>query len=170
MGHCRSATVGEITDKNSHPFDVGSLVGAHNGTLVGTEFKSPNKTDSELLFEKVQKIGLKESLESLTRWDAYAVSVYDKSSRVVTLARNDQRPLYIARGNKQDVLFWGSEWRMLELALARNGVDADIMSLATDTVHEFKIDEIHVDNKNPYTQTGLNVSDDIPWSNYELWR
>lgn len=33
MAHTRSATVGEVTVRNAHPFQVGNIIGAHNGCI-----------------------------------------------------------------------------------------------------------------------------------------
>lgn len=124
MGHCRDATVGQITLENAHPFDVGTIVGAHNGTFSSQRWrdlvKETGKTDSELLFEAIQKDGLKQTLESVNSWDAYAISLYDKKKKLLYLARNDQRPLYVGFLRGWGTIFWASKVEMLKLVATKS--------------------------------------------------
>ena len=46
IGHNRSATIGNITKDNAHPFRKGDLVGVHNGTIHSLK-QSNGSTDSE---------------------------------------------------------------------------------------------------------------------------
>src|SRR5690606_11388339 len=109
MGHCRAATVGKVTKENAHPFDIGSIVGYHNGTLVDERYsKHPTKTDSELLMEDIEKYGVEETLNGLSVASAYAVAVYHKGEGIISLARNHHRPFFIAFNQKRSVVYWAS--------------------------------------------------------------
>src|SRR5690606_14736449 len=67
MGHCMATTVEKVTKENAHHFDIGSIVGYHNGTIVDERYsKHPTKTDNELLMEDIEKYGVEETLNGLT--------------------------------------------------------------------------------------------------------
>lgn len=141
LGHARWATVGAKTTANAHPFDTGHLVGAHNGTLWDSRFIDPSKTDSQMMFEEMETRGIKETAEDLDWYSAWAISVFNKDTNILTLGRNMDRPLFFALDKKRDVLFWASEERMLDFI---NGPDREleIWKIVADTLVEFDIDKI----------------------------
>lgn len=54
LGHTRKATTGEVITANSHPFDIGNVIGAHNGivynhTDLGKSWNVQYRVDSELI-------------------------------------------------------------------------------------------------------------------------
>ena len=56
MGHTRLATSGLVTDKNSHPFLKGNIVGAHNGHVSNhLEIDGKAQVDSEVIFSLLNK-------------------------------------------------------------------------------------------------------------------
>lgn len=128
MGHARAATKGELTDENAHPFDVGEIVGAHNGTLYDKKYQDKKKTDSELFIRDIQERGLEAVLKGLDKGSAYALTLFDKKTGELTFARNDKRPLNYAYHNKRKVLYWASERGMLEFVAQRQnwGTGIDI--------------------------------------------
>jgi hypothetical protein len=55
MAHTRKATTGSITTENAHPFDIGNIIGAHNGiiqnhTELNAKYKREFQVDSMHLF------------------------------------------------------------------------------------------------------------------------
>lgn len=124
MGHARGATVGSINLQNTHPFETDKLVAAHNGTLFDVKYvdksKKRGKTDSEYLIKDISHKGLVPVLESLSPNSAYALSIFDKESRSLTLTRNKMRTLFFALNEKRPVIYWASEVDMLDLCLSRH--------------------------------------------------
>jgi len=125
IGHNRYATVGDKNEKNSHPFKFENIVGAHNGTLDHWTLRElPNwrmfGTDSEAIFNAINKNGLKPTIKSIS--GAWALTWFEKSSDTINLLRNDKRPLYYTYSEDRETLFWASESEMLEWVLKRNRV------------------------------------------------
>lgn len=132
MCHVRAATKGAINNQNAHPFDVKSIVGAHNGTLRDKKYEHKTKTDSELFFEDVETRGLKEVIESLHPDSAYAVTIYNKNNGTITFAKNDQRPLHFTYNTTRKVMYWASEKMMLEFILKRVEINYGLIYRFTD--------------------------------------
>lgn len=151
LGHCRYATVGNITKENAHPFDTGNFISAHNGTLWDKEYDDKEKTDSQMMFEDIEKRGVKPVLSSLHPRSAYAVSIFDKRDKSVTLARNNDRPLYVGLSQKRDVLYWASEKEMLDLISARYKLDLQVFHLAPFTTYKINAWKVKVKNMTPWT-------------------
>jgi predicted glutamine amidotransferase len=127
MGHNRLATRGKITSANAHPYHVGSILGAHNGTLETLCLKDLEKnveaeTDSEQLIATIDALdgNIPEAL-SLAE-GAWALSIYDTEDNTINLVRNAQRPLHYAMSESRKTLYWASEAWMLSGILARNGI------------------------------------------------
>lgn len=138
-GHVRAATKGLINDKNSHPFNLDTLVGMHNGTLEYSDYNpGKNETDSEMMFKDMEKRGIKKVLAGLSKKSAYAVVIFDKVKKEFIFARNDQRPLFCAWNENRRVFYWASEVGMLGWVLDRNGIKrSKICSFSPGIIHRF---------------------------------
>lgn len=135
IGHSRSATVGDIKTENNHPFKAGHIIGVHNGTIRGT-FGSHSKkfdTDSEAFYNEISEHGLKKAIEIIEKDSysaAYALAYYDFDMKTVSLYRNKERPLFLAKHKEN--FYWASEEAFLVFAFMRNGVeqkDVDIQEI-----------------------------------------
>ena len=142
MGHTRWATIGEVNAKNSHPFEFDNIVAAHNGTLKEWKYHSKKKTDSELMFEEVNKTNLKDTLSALDEQSAFAVTVFDKKTCKLTFSRNHHRTLSFALLDDRDVLFWHSEMGALKYILGRNGIKAQAVSFDINKLYTVHPEEI----------------------------
>lgn len=150
MGHCRAATKGVVNAANAHPFDTGKFIGAHNGTLWGKEWEDQHKTDSQLMFERMENEGIIPTLQDLTWGDAYAISIWEKGTNSLYLGRNHERPLHVGFSKKYGVMYWASEHAMLDFISARRKLDLDIYYLPIDTLFKINIDEIAAGNTTPW--------------------
>lgn len=102
IGHTRKASVGAKIILNAHPFKIGSIVGAHNGTIDdyndvltesgATMFKYD--TDSEALIHMIDyyQEDLSKILPNLT--GAAALIWTNEENGNLNLYRNSTRPLY----------------------------------------------------------------------------
>lgn len=143
MGHARWATMGLVNEANAHPFETSKYVGAHNGTLVETRFRDPDKTDSEMLFLEMDQRGIVETLTGLSRASAWAVSIYDKVTKKLWLGRNDKRTLYVGFDDSAGVMFWSSELEMLHFVMRREGrATLSCFSLRPNFLYEINIPDI----------------------------
>ena len=123
--HSRWATMGVNSDDNSHPFDFDNLTGMHNGTLENLKYYDMHKTDSELMFEEMNRRGVDVVLKEIVEHDpkdAYAIVVYDKKTGELVFARNEHRPLFFAYNMERSVVYWASEENFLRTAAERNKV------------------------------------------------
>ncbi len=132
IGHNRAATVGKVTAENAHPFMHGSVIGAHNGTLVkgnqgGLVDYSKFEVDSEAV---IYNISLEGASAIKKVHGAYALVWYNQDEKKLYFIRNDKahspdnkgRTLYYSRRTDGDAIFWASESWMLKIALERYGI------------------------------------------------
>lgn len=122
MGHNRAATRGAISTYNAHPYEFDHIVGAHNGTLDYTSAKEledligvKHPVDSMAIFESIANVGIAETAKCLK--GAWALVWYDTSDGTLNFLRNKERPMYYAWSKDFKILFWASEWEMLEAAI-----------------------------------------------------
>lgn len=143
MGHVRWATRGAYSAANAHPFTPGNIVGMHNGTLVDVKYNlDKDKTDSEAMFEDIARNGLIDVLPKLDPKSAYAITMYDKASKVVYFARNEMRPLHFAMNEERSVMYWASEPWFLTCALGRLGVKYRLFSIKPGVIVAVKPQDI----------------------------
>ncbi len=152
IGHNRWATTGKVDKYNAHPFDMDTLVGAHNGTLKdrhNLKFNGVYQVDSEQLFANIEVDGEETALPKTN--GAYALVWWDKVNEKLKIIRNNQRTLYYTYSDDKRVIFWASEAWMLEVILSRN-----------DNYKHSKIE--------PFTEDMLYTFDipiDVPYVNYQ---
>lgn len=123
IGHVRAATRGDLNDENAHPFDVGTIVGCHNGTLVDAKYKDEKLTDSEMMFKEIDERGIGPVLSDLDAKSAYAIVVFDKDSGEISFARNDARTLFYCWNKDRPVFYYASEARMLYFTADRQHIN-----------------------------------------------
>lgn len=156
IGHNRAATQGAVNAENAHPFDMGSVVGCHNGTVepwsISNLTKTKHDVDSKTIFQYLSET---KDLQGL--WDvadgAMTLTWWDKDEETLNFATNGKRSFnYVWSKNK--TLYWASEEWMLYVALSRSNVDmaGKPISLHKDQHHKFKI----VDEVIEHTWTELN--------------
>jgi hypothetical protein len=119
MGHCRAATIGDVNPDNAHPFDLDTIIGAHNGTIDKMD-KKPGGTDSEALYEILKADGVQAAVDIATEKDgAYALVWIDSDDQTLNMLRNAKRQLWYM--TYAGVLYWCSDYYMMLLMAKRAG-------------------------------------------------
>jgi predicted glutamine amidotransferase len=143
VGHNRAATRGSITDENAHPFVVEDrIVLVQNGTWVGShKHVKDTEVDTEalahLIYEHADDIP--EAFKKINA--AYALCWYDVTTKRLHLARNKERPLFIAK-LKNGGVAWCSEAGFMRLAMIRNQIEIESVDLIPEhTLITFAIDD-----------------------------
>ena len=138
VGHNRKATRGFITDENAHPFVEGDKILVHNGTLANHKELTENKVevDSHAILHSIVERGYQKTFEEIQ--GAFALAWYDTKEKKLHLARNSERPLWIA--NTPGAWIFASEKEMLEFVLERNKIEVkDYTELTPGTVYSIEM-------------------------------
>lgn len=138
IGHCRAATIGEVTIDNAHPFHVGDIVGMHNGTIPS--LREGAKTDSYELFSRISKSSLEEAIQSINGQKAFALTYYNLKDVTLNITRNMDRTLFYVY-TKGAVMYYASEKEMLNFALLRHNIEP------TSEILPFEVGKQYIYNK-----------------------
>lgn len=110
IGHCRQATIGDITKSNAHPYEFENIIGSHNGTIQGLANKEKGTTDSYELYSLINEHGIEDVIKNRMPQDgAYALTWIDKRRNTLNMLRNSQRPLWITTTANGNTMFWASD-------------------------------------------------------------
>ncbi len=135
FGHNRKATQGSISSKNSHPFVSNNIVLIHNGTLYNHKSIADTEVDSEAIAVALNDKAPEDLLGEL--YGAYALVWYDKRDKLIRVARNSERPLFI--GEAAHSWIFSSEASIMMAAANRNALKIkDIQSIEVGTIFAFK--------------------------------
>ena len=148
VAHNRAATEGSVTLANCHPFEaIGAgeneyIIGVHNGTLHGwksTADVTQYEVDSEWAINKMLERG-HDAFKDFNGAYAFVWSD-DREQGVLNIARNSQRPMFIAYVKNQDRMFFASEYQMLTWIAERNNVDLEpeIINLQPGQIYKFNL-------------------------------
>lgn len=169
-GHARAATKGSVKLSNAHPFQVNGITGMHNGTIHSFVDSVLDRTDSEVLMEKIGTKGVDDALID-AHYGAYAIVYFDHAKRTLNIARNDQRPLFYMRSGGA-VIAWASEHRMLEYVKSLNPSfkEAEIRSFGVGTLYSLKLGESvfttrELTKKVFLPSTNTQADTKAPWDN-----
>lgn len=153
QGHVRHATHANAGDANAaHPFQVGRIVGAHNGIIFNWQnverklrekFEVPAETpglivDSEVAFMALDLI--KDPIQATDLLDGYWALTWTKGKSLF-LCRTQQAPLSAAYIPKWRALVWHSERHILQNVLGQMGAGGgdgyDIWEVVPGTIYRY---------------------------------
>lgn len=103
--HFRKASLGAITEENTHPFVIGDWAFAHNGTIRNQNLK--DRTDSEWFFGEIlreRELSKSNMPEAIRREVDSVREVYDYSS--LTFLLSDGREFYAYRDAPKDLWYY----------------------------------------------------------------
>lgn len=123
LGHARSATLGEVSDQNAHPFQHDAITLIHNGTLRnyrGMTAGYSGEVDSDHVCHALAHNPAKEVLEKVD--GDYCLIWHDSVEKTFNIAKNEGRPLTWAYIDAWNGLAFASEMGTLAAVLARNGI------------------------------------------------
>lgn len=123
LGHTRWATIGAISDRNTHPFDYENIIGCHNGHVdnyqnIFEENKIDGEVDSEAIFYLLNKYNNNYKRAFHELYGSFAITWIDlKTPNKLYMAR-DGNPLFIVKVNELQTFFWSSTELALRIAIA----------------------------------------------------
>jgi predicted glutamine amidotransferase len=130
IGHVRSATAsrGNITDYNAHPFQYGHITLVHNGHIRNANSLPDSKdaqssVDSAMVAFSMAKNGEKETLEAVE--GGFVFVWWNSKTKTLNIARNEERPIHMAYIDGENSLFWASELTHLGHLLRYANIDED---------------------------------------------
>ena len=107
LGHTRFATTGAKVVTNAHPFNIGEVVGIHNGVIynynqVARELgKTIPQVDSEVIFQSLNRKEKSKAFESIN--GDFAVAWAKENNTTLHLAREEGRPIVISYWKKAKI-------------------------------------------------------------------
>lgn len=144
IGHNRFATQGGIKESTAHPFYIGSVVGAHNGTVKRHSINKFHNAiqydvDSQIIYSH---LGNGHTIDEV--WEnadgAMALTWFDKDSNKLYLVRNKERPLSFAYSQCEKLILWASEPWMLMVGAMKSGIKIkDVVDVKVDTLYTFDV-------------------------------
>lgn len=139
VGHNRAATKGATTDTNAHPFIEDHICLIHNGTITGHKDLADTDVDSHAICHAFAKDGHMETIPKIN--GAYALIWYDAKEKLLHIARNEQRPLWLIQTDAADYI--ASEPEMLVWLLRRvHNVVGKPVYFATDMIYSYDMTKL----------------------------
>lgn len=154
LGHTRSATQGSVKTRNSHPFmhedkEGNGVLMIHNGHIKNWHALTPtmfhHEVDSAHVAHSIFHKGGLETLKELE--GAYTLVWYDKKTKTMNLARNEERELFCTYNKDKSCFWFASELDMLSCILKRNGIphERDFFELPKFTLCSFDLTKTKLD-------------------------
>ena len=167
MGHSRFATTGAVVARNSHPFQIGPVLGMHNGIVtnhnwLNREYGRHCEVDSQHIFHHIAE---KRDLADLEAYGAVAYVDRREPGRVFLGRFNggDLAIYRVRRGAGVQAVVWSSTETALERALTLAGL--------IDRAVPVRVDEgtLYAVAENEVWKVDTSLAD-IDWYAGTTWR
>jgi glucosamine 6-phosphate synthetase-like amidotransferase/phosphosugar isomerase protein len=137
ISHTRYYTKGKPdNNNNNHPFDIGNIVGVHNGTVANDDdlfkknesnFKRNAEVDSEIIYQLINHYnndeitfeGLQEALEKSLIRGGFALAFANKNQPHLLHIIKQERPMDIVYWKEAGVIIYNSEKKFIDNAFAK---------------------------------------------------
>lgn len=158
IGHVRAATIGSISKTNTHPFNEGNVVLAHNGTLSNhydllSKYDlaySNFSVDSHIVCGALNKAQNYTPLSEIN--GAAAMLIGDKNTpNLLYVFKNKERPLFYGMCNKNMYI---------------SSLEESLVFIGCSDVKAFEDDKLYVINKGAITKTTPIVNNPYKRPNY----
>ena len=144
LGHTRFATEGAVVKNNAHPFQVGGVIGAHNGCVYNiaemqTQLDKQCPVDSQLIFKAIDTTN--NIQDAVADFDSdFALSYVKDNPNILHLCRESNRPLSVAYVPQLKTLFYASESDFIVDALREAGImGIDVVKLNKNTLYSYDV-------------------------------
>jgi|TARA_X000001382_G_C3161715_1_gene176503 glucosamine 6-phosphate synthetase-like amidotransferase/phosphosugar isomerase protein len=144
LGHTRFATEGAIVKNNAHPFQVGGVIGAHNGCVYNiaemqTQLDKQCPVDSQLIFKSIDATN--NIQDAVADFDSdFALSYVKNNPMILHLCRESNRPLSVAYVPQLKTLYYASESDFIVDALRKEGIiGVDVVKLNKNTLYSYNV-------------------------------
>lgn len=164
IGHTRYFTKGKPDNNdNNHPFDIGNVVGVHNGTITNDDmlFKKFEKdfsriaeVDSEIIYQMINHYnselityeGLREALEKTLLRGLFGLAFAHKNQPNLVHIVKQEKPLSIAYWQEAGVVFFNSQTDLMENAFDSLTRMGRTLGFTTSTSVEYTVlkDDIYL--------------------------
>jgi len=158
LGHVRASTRGSVTDHNSHPFQYGHITLVHNGHIRNaSQLKDANKAqcdvDSAMVAYSMANNGELETLQEVE--GGYVFIWWNSKTKKLNIARNTERPLFLAYIQRENSMYWASELTHLAHLLRNASVDEDIGHLFPGSMvwYQYDLKDLRSPEKVPFVRS-----------------
>lgn len=146
MGHIRWATQNNANkDEAAHPFQIGKVVGAHNGIIRNwDELRSKTDDGKEWIVDSQAALSLlnkfKDPAKALNLLDGYWSLTWTKNGKLFACRTHDA-PLALAYVPAERTLYWASERDILRRTLLRHYQvkDFDLWENSPGVLYEYDV-------------------------------
>lgn len=126
LGHNRSITRGMVDDDSAHPFQYNHITLVHNGTVFNSDKLTTAKCGADSNVDSAQvawSFSVCEPDDLLPLMTGgFSLVWWDSRDQTLHFARNSERPMYWLIEPNSQMLYFGSELKMLTWLLDRNDI------------------------------------------------
>lgn len=158
LGHVRASTKGNVSDYNAHPFQYGHITLVHNGHIRNaSQLKDADKAectvDSAMVAYSMAHNGELDTLQSVD--GGFVFIWWNSQTKKLNIARNTERPLFLAYINRENSMYWASEMTHLAHLLRNADIDEEIGPLypGSMTWYQYDLKDLRRPEKVPFVRS-----------------